>query len=316
MSEKMDYKEYSRYIGVVLEEMAEKKRVAEIAQEDELLPLLNEKAYTLDDVVSAVSQLSPDDTGLAKAVIEDIELRRRPKALLTSISEKVTLYENICKARNNLVSKATEISSDYIESHINYLAQHGMFDSNEVKNYLKESKVLNVVLTTNLPIYGEDFDLNTAVYFLGASEIIAMSIGIYSGGFLFASGIGLRISFVVGLLAGIIGDYRKKSQDKKKLYKESIEYEKNFGNRIFKFEEMSNNFLEQVTAETLPVYNSDYEDKIIESVSRVRSYFRQVQNTIPEIRKDYHALKEAEAGLPRNEETKLLPAKLINMGDE
>lgn len=324
MPQKMDYDEYSKYIPVVLERIAEKKKAKEAA-EARLPPQDSEKDYTLDDVVDAVSIASPEDRGLTLQVIEEIESRIKPRGLLSSVNDKLQYYDNLNEARNKLAGKKGYFNNWDVENDLLYLATQGVLELGTVNKYLNEAKMLTMVLTDEVPSsitekHIERAFIGTALTTaLGGSTLIGYASSLLLSGGLVAlcATIGLGFSVLMGVYMGAKRENAVRRKNIKEAREEIKEYEQNFGHNLMNLEAMIREMNGRIDSDNVKVYNTDDEKKVLMAMLNARKYFKNALEAIPEIKKYYKALKEAESGLPiENNETPLLTAKPINTDNE
>lgn len=315
MARYMDEDEFKRYVSVVLEKMAEHRHEQEIKSEaGSLITAGDSKKYTIEDVISTISQISPNDAKLAYEVIDDIELKTRPRALLAAVQDKVKLYKNIKAARGRFSSNGYCTDPSSIESSIDVLADEGILEDNEVEQYLSETSLLEMVIKNEVPYKVKSKDVARKSFCVGIYSWIGLNAGAAAT---FFSALSPSDAFAYSFLSAIITlvpsmylsikTEKIAERNNEQKAKESIRnFEENFGYRLSGVESMAKKFLGQLHSDNLIIENPQNEGKIIESISALQGHLIRLLNKIPDIKKDYLSLKEAESGLPVGEITKLI----------
>ena len=315
MPREMDHKQYTRLLTTVLDEISERKIAKEAVLETELIPNSSERSYTIDDVVDAVSQMDPSDAQLARTIVNDIENRMRPRSLLTSIDDKVELYRGIKKEKTELVFKNIYVKLDSNrKNYLEILVKQGTFEKKEIKHYVSEIETLSLAITGEVTDYFiQNGMVHTAIkyavlsYLITEASLIAIDL-LFVKDFPLAA-LGIVFSILSATIGAGIAEELKERKNKREALKNCAEFKENLAYRLKNIDTMTKSLLEKIESDNILAYDSSDEEKIIESVSHLRSYFSGLIEVIPQIKKNYVRLKEAEAGLPVKEsEALLLPA--------
>lgn len=307
MQKKMNREEYQRTVSVVLEEIAKQKDIDNAIIELEPKTYEDGRHYTLEDVTSAISQVSPEDSQLANRIVQEIEYRKKPKELLTSLEEKVQLYENIKKAKSQLATNYGIIYSRK-EYDLFVLARQGIFKQKDVNQYLQEVGILGIVMTDMIPEPmrekdSENIGLRNGFVIGSICELISVSSGWlfddrWSYNWPMYVILGFAGSVLVGFFSGAYSAYKKEKKNIGEINEKKNNFESEFAYRLMNIGELAQKFYAQISQGDIPIYNVKEEDKVIKAVSNLRTYFSDILKVLPEISKSYLAVKEAESGLP------------------
>lgn len=316
----MNKDEFNKYLDITLKEIENQKKETEVSKD--ITALSHEMdEYTIDDVINTIAQMSPGDENLARIVVEEMETKRRPGPLLASIQDKITLHERVKDAKTKLGGKYDAINYHNYQSDIYSLRYQGVIDEDDTQRFFEKLDHLGMLITGNISeeyiskgtitadlkpwlLYGaatEFFITSAAAYLLGASELIMV-----------AGLTGLIPSHLIGTYFGNKRINRIKKSNLEKEKELIKEFEGRFAQEILDIEHLTRKFLERIESENISIQNPAWEEEIIESISQLKKYFRDVIKYLPDLKQRYIELKNTEMGLPVQEmKMPLLIAKSI-----
>lgn len=323
MARILSEEEYTKTVSHVLDEINSRKDIK--SSEALSTNLQPQNVYTLDDVVHAISQVSPDDAEMAREIVDDLETRRRPKALLTSIQDKVALYNGVDKARKKLAKDSVRLNDNCYELDLELLARQGIINPDEAKKYMQEIDILGMTLRNKASYFAIINGAESKAFKTGVYTFLGIGVPALAYAIMFAesgSGVGWGTAGIVGglissVISGGISNYKKEKQNKLNAEKKIEDFKGHFVSRLMNIEGITDRFLEQITKDNINAESYDKEEETIASISRLQQYLMSVKKTIKKIRIDYAKLKEAESGLPVENKMPLLePSKPIKGRDE
>lgn len=247
-------------------------------------------------------------------MIDEIETKIRPREMLNSVQDKIKYHKNVESARTSLYKEKRIVRTRFVKDDLEYLAKQGVLETEDVKQYLHETELLEMVVSDEIPKYllkeGIEkranrvaltaFVTSTPLYSILAFTNINTHDNLAQNVFL---SLGLFLSGVcTALFTGVIYSETKgksmKKANEQKARGGMKEYEHSFARNMINLESLIGRMRERISLDNISAYNKDEEKKIIESMSKVGKYLDKLSNEMPEIKRRYAQLKSAEYGLP------------------